>query len=63
MNYGKIKWLYIEGIYLIVKCMFIKDVKDCINFVKIWKIYMKGDFMRMIDGLCVEEINVKEIVW
>lgn len=63
MNYGKIKWLYIEGIYLIVECMFIKDVKDCINFVKIWKIYMKGDFMRMIDGLCVEVINVKEIVW
>lgn len=62
MNYGKIKWLYIEGIYLIVECMFIKDVKDCINFVKIWKIYMKGDFMRMIDGLCVEVINVKEIV-
>lgn len=63
MNYGKIRWLYIEGIYLIVECMFIKDVKDCINFVKIWKIYMKGDFMRMIDGLCVEEINVKDIVW
>lgn len=63
MNYGKIKWLYIEGIYLIVECMFIKDVKGCINFVKIWKIYMKGDFMRMIDGLCVEVINVKEIVW
>lgn len=56
---GKIKWFQKDVIQLIVKCMFIKDVKNCKSFVKIWKINMKDDFMRMLDNLCVEEIKVK----
>lgn len=33
--------------------------KNCKSFVKIWKINIKDDFMRMLDNLCVEEIKVK----
>lgn len=63
MNHGKIKWPHIEGTHLIVECTLTKDVKDCINLAKTWKTHMKGDLMRMIDGLRVEAINVKETVW